>query len=108
VPGNCQRNLQPLDALAIADYFGRRGTIMATMISEVYDAFIASGAPEDNAREAAVAMAAYDGRFNKIEGDLGMIRGDINTIRGDINLLKWMNGITWALCFGILFKLFLH
>ena len=29
-------------------------------------------------------------------------------IRGDINLLKWMNGITWALCFGILFKLFLH
>ena len=88
---------------------------MATMISEVYDAFIASGAPEDKAREAAVAMAAYDGRFNKIEGDLGMIhgdinmiRGDINTIRGDINLLKWMNGITWALCFGIIFKLFLH
>jgi hypothetical protein len=46
-------------------------------------------------------MAAYEGRFNKIEGDLGMIRGDIN-------LLKWMNGITWALCFGILFKLFLR
>ena len=88
---------------------------MATMISEVYDAFIASGAPEDKARQAAVAVAAYDGRFSKIEGDLGMIRGDIyvirgdiNTIRGDINLLKWMNGITWALCFGILFKLFLH
>jgi hypothetical protein len=85
------------------------------MISEVYDAFIASGAPEDKAREAAVAVGAYDGRFNKIEGDLGMvrgdihmIRGDINTIRGDINLLKWMNGITWALSFGILFKLFLH
>jgi hypothetical protein len=56
---------------------------MATMISEVYDAFIASGAPEDKAREAAEAMAAYDGRFNKIEGDLGMIRGDINMIRGD-------------------------
>lgn len=81
---------------------------MATMISEVYDAFIASGAPQDKAREAAVAMAAYEGRFNKIEGDLGMIRGDINMIRGDINLLKWMNGITWALSFGILFKLFLH
>ena len=74
---------------------------MAMMISEVYDAFIASGAPEGKAREAAEAIAAYDGRFNKIEGDLG-------TIRGDINLLKWMNGITWALCFGILFKLFLH
>ena len=81
---------------------------MATMISEVYDAFIASGAPEDKAREAAVAMAVYDVRFNKIEGDLGMIRGDINMIRGDINLLKWMNGITWAFSLGILFKLFLH
>jgi hypothetical protein len=89
--------------------------IMATMISEVYDAFIASGDPEDKARAAAEALAAYDGRFNKIEGDLGvirgdihMIRGDINMIRGDVNLLKLMNGITWALCFGILFKLFLH
>jgi hypothetical protein len=102
---------------------------MSTMISEVYDAFIASGAPEDKARDAAVAMAAYDGRFNRIEGDVGMVRGDINmirgdinmihgdinilrgdinTIRGEVNLLKWMNGITWALCFGILFKLFLH
>jgi hypothetical protein len=100
--------LPSLDARAIDDYFERRGTMMATMISEVYDAFIASGAPEGKAREAAEAMAAYDGRFNKIEGDLGMIRGDINTIRGDINLLKWMNGITWALSFGILFKLFLH
>jgi hypothetical protein len=72
--------------------------MMATMISEVYDAFIASGAPEDKAREAAVAMAAYEGRFNGIEHDL-------DGIRGDINLLKWMNGITWALCFGILLKL---
>jgi hypothetical protein len=93
--------LLPLDALAIHDYFERRGNIMAAMISEVYDALIASGAPEDKARKAAEAMAAYDGRFNGIEHDLGVIRGDIN-------LLKWMNGITWALCFGILFKLFLH
>jgi hypothetical protein len=107
---------------AIDDYFHRRDTIMATMISEVYDAFIASGAPEGKAREAAEAMSAYDGRFNKIEGDIGMIhgdinmihgdlnmiRGDINMIRGDVNLLKWMNGITSALCLGIFFKLFLH
>ena len=82
--------------------------IMATMISEVYDAFIASGAPEDKARDAAVALAANEGRFNKIEGDLGIIRGDINTMRGDINLLKLMNGITWALSLGILFKLCQH
>lgn len=67
---------------------------MATMISEVYDAFLASGAPEDKARKAAEAIAAYKNRFNKIENDL--------------NLLKWMNGITWALSLGVLFKLFLR
>jgi hypothetical protein len=115
--------LLPLDAPAIDDYFERRGSIMATMISEVYDAFIASGTPEDKARKAAEAMAAYEGRFNGIENTLHVMRGDItnklsvmrgdinkdlSVIRGDINLLKWMNGITWALCFGILFKLFLH
>ena len=67
---------------------------MATMISEVYDAFIASGAPEDKARKAAEAIAADEGRFNKIENDL--------------NIVKWMNGVTWALCLGILFRLFMH
>lgn len=67
---------------------------MPTMISEVYDAFIASGAPEEKARKAAEAIAAFENRFAKIEGDL--------------NLLKWMNGITWDLSLGILFKLFLH
>jgi hypothetical protein len=62
------------------------------MISEVYDAFLASGAPEEKARKAAEAIAAYEGRFNKIENDP--------------NLIKWMNGTTWALSIGILFKVF--
>lgn len=74
---------------------------MPTMISEVYDAFIASGAPEEKARRAAEALAAHDTRFGKIESELV-------AIRGDINLLKWMNGVTWAFSLGILFKLFLH
>jgi hypothetical protein len=74
---------------------------MPTMISEVYDAFIASGAPEDKARKAAEAIAAYDTRFAKIDGDL-------SSIRGDINLLKWMNGVTLAFSLGIFLKLFLH
>jgi hypothetical protein len=67
---------------------------MATMISEVYDAFLASGAPEEKARKAAEAIAAYENRFNKIENDL--------------NLLKWMNVIVWALSLSVLFKLFLR
>lgn len=51
---------------------------MATMISEVYDAFIAAGAPEEKARKAAEALASYENRFSKIEADL--------------LLLKWMTG----------------
>ncbi len=74
---------------------------MPTMISEVYDAFIASGAPEDKARKAAEAIAAYEGRFSAFEARFVKIEGDLN-------LLKWMNGVTWALSLGILFKLFLH
>jgi hypothetical protein len=35
------------------------------MISEVYDAFIAAGAPEDKARKAAEALANYDTRFKQ-------------------------------------------
>jgi hypothetical protein len=43
---------------------------MTIVISEVYDAFLASGAPEDKARKAAEAIAGYQDRFNKIENDL--------------------------------------
>jgi hypothetical protein len=74
---------------------------MATMISEVYDAFIASGAPEEKARKAAEALAAYQNRFAKMDYDL-------SAIRGDINLLKWMDGVSLALTLGILCKLFVH
>jgi hypothetical protein len=33
---------------------------MATMISELYDALIAAGAPEEKARKAAEAIAGYE------------------------------------------------
>lgn len=66
---------------------------MTTMISEVYDAFLAAGTPEDKARAAAAAVAAYDQRFAKIEGDL--------------SLLKWMVGFNLAVTAAVLLKLFL-
>ena len=53
---------------------------MATMISEVYDAFIAAGAPEEKARKAAEALANYDTRFNRIEADLLVLKWMIGTI----------------------------
>jgi hypothetical protein len=62
------------------------------MIFEVYDALKEAGATEEKAKKAAEALAAYESRFNKIEGDL--------------NLLKWMVGFNLALSAGILLKLF--
>lgn len=65
---------------------------MATMISEVYDAFVSAGAPEDKARKAAEALAAYENRFTKFEGEL--------------LVLKWMVGIVIALDLAILARMY--
>ena len=67
---------------------------MATMISEVYDAFIAAGTPEDKARKAAEALADYENRFTKIDAELV--------------ILKWMVGFGIALNVAILVRLFVH
>jgi hypothetical protein len=57
----------------------RRGAIaMSTVISEVYIAFIAAGAPEDKARKAAEALADREICFPRIDAQL--------------IVLKWMVG----------------
>ncbi len=56
---------------------------MSTMITEVYEAFISAGAPEDKAKAAARAVAEYDSRFNRIDSDLALVKAEIV-------LLKWM------------------
>lgn len=67
---------------------------MSIMISEVYDAFLAAGAPEDKASKAAEALTVHESRFSKIEADL--------------LILKWMVGFVLALLVAIAMKLFLH
>ena len=65
---------------------------MATMISEVYDAFIAAGAPEDKARKAAEAIASYANRFGRIGSDLA--------------ILKWITGTILAGVVALVIKTF--
>jgi hypothetical protein len=65
---------------------------VATMISEVYDAFIAAGTPEEKARKAAEAIASYENRFSRIERDLAV--------------LKWMTGTTLAGVIALVVKTF--
>jgi hypothetical protein len=65
---------------------------VATMISEVHDAFVAAGAPEDQARKAAEAIAAYEHRFSRIDTDLAV--------------LKWMTGTNLAGVVALVIKTF--
>jgi hypothetical protein len=67
---------------------------VATMISEVYDAFITAGTPEEKDRKAAEALADYENGFTRIDSEL--------------LILKWMVGFGIALNVAILTRLFLH
>lgn len=65
---------------------------MSIVISEVYDAFIAAGTPEEKAKHAAEAIANYESRFNKLDGEM--------------MLIKWMVGFNLAFSMAIVYKLF--
>lgn len=62
---------------------------MSTMITEVYDALKAAGAPDDKARDAAKALST-----------------DITEMKHDISLLKWMVGFVIAMNIAMLVRLF--
>lgn len=64
---------------------------MATMISEVYDAFLEAGATPEKARKAAEALPGYESRFNKLEADVG--------------LLKWICGFNSAVLIAVAVRL---
>lgn len=66
---------------------------MPLMLEKLYDALRAGGAPEEKAREAAVEVAAYENRLNKVEADL--------------SLLKWMVGFNLVMTMAVVGKLFL-
>lgn len=94
-----------------------------TMISEVYDAFIAAGTPEEKARKAADTLADHDNRFTHIDGailkldsklDAAVLRldskidGAVLKLQSEIALVKWMAGFGIAMNVAILTRLFLH
>jgi hypothetical protein len=62
------------------------------MLAKTYEAFVAAGAPEEKAREAAEELAAYESRFAKIDTDL--------------TVLKWMVGLVIAGVASLVIKTF--
>jgi hypothetical protein len=74
---------------------------MTTMIAEIYDALLSAGSPEDKARKAAEAVAAYENRFAGLDQRFGKVAGDLK-------LLTWMVGFNLAATIGIIFLLLRH
>lgn len=53
---------------------------MSLMIAEVYDAFLAAGAPDDKARKAAEVLANYDDRLAGIQRRLSIIAWQVGAL----------------------------
>ncbi len=74
-------------------YYGvRKETIMTTMISEIYDAFISAGVDKEKARKAAEAVAEHEKRFDHIDRELVA--------------LKWMMGVMITGIVSLILKTF--
>ena len=71
---------------------------MTAMISEVYDALVAPGAPDEKARKAAEAIASYESRFVELGGRMDRLDARMNT-------LTWMVGVNITISLPVLGKL---
>lgn len=84
---------------------------MTTMVTEVYDALLSAGAPEDKARAAAEVLSNYDERFNHLERRIDGVESNlsrrIDGVEGRVNLLAGMVGTNITLTLLVLGKLFL-
>ena len=64
----------------------RKGAVMSMMVTEVYEAFIAAGVPDDKAKAAAAALS---------EEQLST-KGDINRLESRLIVVQWMVGLVVA------------
>jgi hypothetical protein len=78
---------------------------MTFMVSEVYDALIAAGSPEDKARKAAEVLTKNEDRLTRIETKIDTTKIELES---KIDLLKWMLGLVLAFQIAIAVKLFLR
>ena len=76
--------------------------LMATMISEVYKAFIVAGVPEEDAREAAEALSAEN---LATKSDVQRLETRVDGIAAQVNLLRWMVGFNLAFTMAVLWRL---
>lgn len=71
---------------------------MTIMNSDIYDALLSAGAPDDKARKAAESVAAYENRFASMDVKF-------EQWRSDLAVLKWMVGANIAVTLIVLAQL---
>lgn len=88
--------LQRTDSNLSGDYIIAPVKRMATMISEVYEAFRSAGIPDERARAAAEALSSENVATKR----------DINELKATQKLHSWMIGFNLAITMAIFWKLF--
>jgi hypothetical protein len=88
---------------------------MALMLAKTHEAFKAAGVDESQAQAAAEELAAFETRFDSIEGNLSRmdgkltaIDGKITAIEGKLSVLLGAVGINAAATISILGVLLRH
>ena len=77
---------------------------MPLMLSKTYDAFLAAGAPDDKARQAAEELADYENRLVSIDNHLAKIDGRLAGLESKFTVLLWAVGVNAAATITMLFK----
>ena len=76
---------------------------MSVIVSEVYDALISAGAPEDQARAAAAAIPIQDHLATK--QDILKLREEIAAIKAEVAVLKFAIFTFSPITIGLLVKI---
>jgi hypothetical protein len=63
---------------------------MTIMITEVYDALLSAGAPEEKARNAAEVLADYDVRLHRIERRLTLLTWQVAGLYALVGPMLWL------------------
>ena len=74
---------------------------MATIIAEIYEAFVETGASVETAGEAATALANYDARFNSIDSHFNGIDLRLEQILSEQIVIRWIAAFTLAILWEI-------
>ena len=76
---------------------------MGVLVSEVYDALISAGAPEDQARAAAAAIPLQDHLATRL--DIMHVREETAAIKAEVAILKFAIFTFFPITIGLLVKI---